>query len=138
MKILVVENSPAVGKRLLTLLAASGRYQGMGCAVTVMSALELVDLCHPDAVLLDQRLDGGSGFQLLELLRGRGLTLPVVMLSASDGEQYRAHARTLGADAFLCKSTQFEEIIPTLDRLLPAPKITDAAATRVVPARSGK
>lgn len=121
MKILVVENSSAVCKRLLALLARSGRYEGIGCAATPAAALELVDSCHPDAVLLDQRLDGGSGFHLLETLRNRGLTMPVIMLSASQGAQYRTHAWALGANAFLCKSSQFEEIVPTLNRLLPIP-----------------
>lgn len=118
MKVLVVENSPAISERLLALLAASGIYEGFGCAASVMAALAFVETWHPDALLLDQRLDDGSGFQLLELLRSRGLTMPVVMLSTSQGSQYQIHAQKLGADAFLCKSTQFEEIIPTLNRLL--------------------
>lgn len=117
MKVLVVEDSPVVLERLLALLALSGRYEGIGCR-NGGDALELADACRPAALLLDVRLDAGNGLALLERLRGRGLTAPVVMLADDDGRQYHACAAAQGADALLCKPTQFEEIVPTLDRLM--------------------
>jgi hypothetical protein len=42
----------------------------------------------------------------------------VVILAECNGHQYQARAQALGASALLCRATQFEEIVPTLDRLL--------------------
>jgi DNA-binding NarL/FixJ family response regulator len=117
MKILVVENFLPVSERLLSLLAQSGRYVGIACAVSSMLP-ELIELHQPAALLMDVRLDGGNGFELLMGLRSRGFTRPVVMLSASNDAQYPLHAEAMGANAFLSKTSQFDKIIPTLNRLL--------------------
>jgi len=117
MKILVVENSLPVRERLLALLATSGRYEGIAC--TVRSAVQMLgETPQPAALLVDVRLNGSNGFQLLKDVRARGFTTPVIMMSSSNDAQYPLHAEALGANAFLCKTTDFEKIIPTLDRLL--------------------
>lgn len=118
MKVLVIENSSAVCTRLLALLAESGRYEGMGCVTCAAAALELVEDCRPVALLLDMRLVDGSGFKLLEALRKRRHVLPVILLAEIDGEEYQQRAQELGAAVVLNKSEQFDEIVPTLDRLL--------------------
>ena len=120
MKILVVENSSVICTRLRALLTQGGNYEALGCAECVSSALKLLDTCQPDAVLLDLHLNDGDGFRLLGLIREREPRLPVVMLSLNQGWQYQIAASARGADAFLCKSSQFEDIVPTLDRLLQA------------------
>jgi DNA-binding response OmpR family regulator len=117
MKILVVENSQPIRERLLSLLARSGRYEGIACAPS-SAVLMLGETLQPAALLVDVRLNGISGFQLLKDLRALGFIVPVVMLSASGDAKYPLHAEALGANAFLCKTTDFEKIIPTLDRLL--------------------
>jgi DNA-binding NarL/FixJ family response regulator len=118
MIILVVENSQQVCERLLALLAMSGRYEGLVCA-NIAAVLIQIETHRPDALLVDVRLDGGNGFQLLKELRALGLTTPVVMLSSSNNAQYLLQAKALGANACLSKTADFEKIIPTLDRLLP-------------------
>ena len=117
MKILVVENFLPVSERLLSLLAQSGRYIGIACVVSA-ALPELIQIHQPAALLMDVRLDGGNGFELLMGLRSRGFTRPVIMLSASNDAHYPLHAEAIGANAFLCKTSQFEKIIPTLNRLL--------------------
>jgi DNA-binding NarL/FixJ family response regulator len=118
MKILVIENSAVICERLLALLAESGKYEALGCVTCAVAALELVEACRPDALLLDLRLSDGSGLRVLEGLHKMGSAVPVVVLSENDGWHYRAYAQTMGAAAFLRKSTQFDQIVPTLDRVL--------------------
>ena len=127
MRVLVVENSSHICKRLLSLLADSGLFACLSCATGVAEALARIADEPPDAMLLDLSLDDGSGFDVLTSLRSQGLALPVVVFSENDGWQYRGRALTLGANAFLCKSSQFEEIIPTLTRLLQLPACADGA-----------
>lgn len=118
MKILVVENSPHICTRLLALLADSGQFSVSKCVATVAEALEQAASEPPDAILLDLSLDDGNGFTVLETLRRQGSKLPVIILTESEGRQYLARAQALAADAFLRKSSQFEDILPTLMRLL--------------------
>lgn len=118
MKVLVIENSTAVCERLLDLLAEGGGYEAIGCAGSSAAALELIETRRPDALLLDMHLDDGSGFRVLEKLRSRGLSVPTIVLSGYDDRQYRLRAESLGAAAYLHKSTQFEDIVPTLRQIL--------------------
>lgn len=118
MKVLVVEDSVALRERLLSLLALSGRYEGVACRCRPGEAIDVAR--DAAAVLLDLRLGDDNGLDLLETLREHGLTLPVVVLADEDGRQYRSRAAAMGADALLCKPTQFEQIVPTLDRLIAA------------------
>jgi DNA-binding NarL/FixJ family response regulator len=117
MKILVIENAPAICKRLLALLDDSGRYEGIGCVTCTTSALELIASCQPDALLLDLRLADGSGLKLLETLRAAANTIPTVLLADCVGWQYQIRAQALGAP-LLNKTESFEAILPTLDALL--------------------
>lgn len=117
MKVLVIENAPAICKRLLTLLAESDKYQGMGCVTCSSVALELIDECQPDALLLDLRLADGSGFKVLETLRTAQRQLPTILLADAINPQYQTRAQALGAVALLSKTEQFDDILPTLDSL---------------------
>jgi DNA-binding NarL/FixJ family response regulator len=119
MKVLVIENAPAICERLLALLEASGRYEGMGCITCASLALDLVDECRPDALLLDVRLPDGSGLAVLEELRGQRRDIPTILLADTLGWQYRIRAQALGA-TLLSKTEEFEAILPALDGLLGA------------------
>ncbi|MCO7218386.1 response regulator transcription factor [Klenkia sp. PcliD-1-E] len=60
-----------------------------------------------DVVVLDIMLPGLQGYRVLEELRGGGVTTPVMMLSAKDGEYDQADAFDLGADDYLTKPFSF-------------------------------
>lgn len=70
----------------------------------------------PCLVLLDVKMPGLSGFEVLELLRHEEalLRLPVVILTASTSPQDAATARRLGADAFFIKPSSVQELIALL------------------------
>lgn len=57
----------------------------------------------PDLVILDVMLPGMNGFEVLKELRRRGLTLPIVMLSAKGMEQDKIMGLDLGADDYISK-----------------------------------
>jgi two-component system, OmpR family, response regulator len=60
-----------------------------------------------DVIVLDIMLPGLQGYRVLEQLRAHGLTTPVMMLSAKDGEYDQADAFDLGADDYLTKPFSF-------------------------------
>src|SRR5215207_6154772 len=71
-----------------------------------------------DVILLDIMLPGLSGYRVLQRLRAAGITTPVLMLSAKDGEYDQADGLELGADGYLIKPFSFVVLVAQLRALL--------------------
>ena len=71
-----------------------------------------------DVVLLDVMLPGRDGFDVLHLLRARGVRTPVLMLTARDGVEDRIRGLDGGADDYLVKPFSFAELLARLRVLL--------------------
>jgi DNA-binding NtrC family response regulator len=74
---------------------------------------------RPDVIVTDLRMPGINGLQVLEGARKRGVTSPVILISAFGDEETRAHAERLGATAFLDKPLDIEELQHALQRVVP-------------------
>ena len=84
-------------------------------------ALDIVDKERPDAVVLDIRLPGIDGWEVLDRLRemGRFPSTPVVLLSAQVDAATAARAVELGCHAHLAKPFSTAELSGVLRDLLP-------------------
>jgi DNA-binding response OmpR family regulator len=84
------------------------------------TALTLCREERPDLVLLDVMLPGENGLQVLESLRADDelQTLPVVVVSAWQTPEDRAAAATAGADGFLGKPFELDELTTAVSNLL--------------------
>jgi DNA-binding response OmpR family regulator len=71
-----------------------------------------------DAVLLDIMLPGLSGYRIIEQLRAAENWVPILMLTAKDGEYDEADALDLGADDYLTKPFSFVVLLARLRALL--------------------
>src|SRR5439155_2480919 len=98
-RVLVVDDEPGVRKALQRGLRAEG--MDVVTAADGPSGLQLARTGSFDVVLLDIMLPGLSGYRVLERLRGEGITTPVLMISAKDGEVDQADGLDLGADGYL-------------------------------------
>lgn len=67
-----------------------------------------------DAILLDVMLPGEDGFSLCRRWRARGLTVPVLFVTARDSLPDRVEGLNLGADDYLVKPFAFEELLARL------------------------
>ncbi len=67
-----------------------------------------------DLVLLDQELPGMKGSELLALLRRRGDDIPVVLVTVRDAVSDKVNALDLGADDYVVKPFQFDELVARL------------------------
>ena len=80
-------------------------------------------------MLLDIRLPGVSGIEVLRQLRMRRMDLPVMMLTALDAVEDRVKGLRAGADDYLPKPFDFEELLARIEALLrrtpaaPAPNV---------------
>ena len=71
-----------------------------------------------DAVVLDVMLPGQSGYRVVQALRAEGNWVPVLMLTAKDGEHDEADALDVGADDYLTKPFSFVVLVARLRALL--------------------
>jgi two-component system cell cycle response regulator len=82
-------------------------------------ALSIAGRCHTDAVLLDVMLPEMDGFETCRRLRGMcNHHLPVVMLSALDGDDSRRRGYEAGADAYFSKPFDPDEVILAIRELI--------------------
>ncbi len=106
----VVEDSPLVCERLLEMLDAVPGARVVGVAARADQATEEILATHPDIVVLDIRLEQGSGFDVLRAVRERAPRTEVYMLSSFVSDPYRHLALQLGARDFFDKSTDFARV----------------------------
>ncbi len=81
-------------------------------------ALLFLEDRHYDAVVLDRRLPALSGDAVLQRLRRRGESVPVLMLTALDRLDERVGGLEAGADDYLVKPFAFEELVARLRALI--------------------
>ena len=87
-------------------------------ATTGPEGLELARLGEFDAVVLDVMLPGMSGYEVVRRLRAEDNWVPVLMLSAKDGEHDQADGLDLGADDYLVKPFSYVVLLARLRALL--------------------
>lgn len=82
-------------------------------------AMTRVERDHPDLVVLDVVMPRRSGFTVLHRIRQNRRSAPrVVMLTGNDEQQYRDFAADRGADAFLGKPFDLDELVATVQSLI--------------------
>ena len=86
-------------------------------ANTVTDARQGLLFATHDVVVLDVVLPDGSGFDLCAMLRSRGITTPVLMLTARDAVADRIRGLEAGADDYLTKPFAFGELVARLRAL---------------------
>ncbi len=112
-KILIVDDEPALVKVFSIKLRVSG-YEVI-TALNGQEALDLIKAEHPDIVLLDVIMPGMDGFEVLRKLRSFS-KLPVIVFSARP--EYARRAISLGANDFLAKPFNIDELMKTIESIL--------------------
>ena len=102
------------------------------------SGLEAARFGGYDAVLLDIMLPGMSGYTIVRTLREEGNWVPVIVVSAKDGEYDQADALDYGADDYLTKPFSFVVLLARLRALVrrdpvPRPAAVSAHGIRLDP-----
>ncbi len=116
MRVLVVEDEPRLARALQRGLSAEG--YAVDVAADGLSGLEAARHEGYDAVVLDIMLPGLSGYRIVRALRAESNWVPVLMLSAKDGEYDQADGLDSGADDYLTKPFSFVVLLAKLRALL--------------------
>ena len=115
-RILVIDDEAAIRDSLRMILEYED-YQFLGAA-SGQEALDLVQRERPDVVLLDIKMPGMDGMEVLRKLRAFDEGLPVVMISGHGTTATAVEAIRLGAIDFLDKPLSSERVIVTLQNVL--------------------
>jgi two-component system, OmpR family, copper resistance phosphate regulon response regulator CusR len=114
-RILVVEDEAKVARALREGLERE-QYEVV-IAGTGEEGFFLVNAEEFDLVILDLMLPGHDGFQVLSMLRKRGLLTPVLILTARDAVEDRVEGLDRGADDYLVKPFAFPELLARIRAL---------------------
>ena len=112
MHILIIEDEPVIARTIADLVATQGDTAELaydGISGLNRAASELFD-----AIVLDIMLPGMDGFQVAQTLRQRGVTTPILMLTARTRIGDRVNGLDSGADYYLTKPFSSEELLACL------------------------
>jgi two-component system alkaline phosphatase synthesis response regulator PhoP len=115
-KILVVEDEPAVAMGLTYTLAAAN--YSVRLAETGAEALAKVTADRPDLIILDLRLPDIDGVEICRNLRAQDFRQPILMLTARDSTHDKVIGLEAGADDYLTKPYELEELLARVQALL--------------------
>ena len=114
-RILVVDDEPAVLRALTSALTARG--YGVSQAVTGQSAIDMVAVDPPDAVVLDLRLPDIDGVEVCRRVRAWS-NVPIIILSADGLDQRKVDALDEGANDYVTKPYSTPELLARLRAVL--------------------
>lgn len=120
MRILVIEDDPTVGEFIRRGLEEQRWHADLvanGIDGERMALSQSYDL-----VILDMRLPGRSGMDVLRTLRARGFERPVLVLTAQDAVDAKVETLRAGADDYVTKPFAFEELLARVEALARRPR----------------
>lgn len=112
----MVDDEPGVRKALQRGLRAEG--MDVVAAGDGPSGLRLAQTGTFDVLLLDIMLPGLSGYRVLQRIREQGISTPVLLVSAKDGEIDQADGLDLGADGYVVKPFSFVVLVAQVRAVL--------------------
>ncbi len=110
MKVLIVDDSAIVQERLRLMIEDQKGIQIVGQALNGVEALKFIKQNKPHAVILDIRMPGGNGIDVLQEIKRIDPDIKVIMFTNYPYSQYRTKCLKSGADYFLDKSAEFKKI----------------------------
>jgi DNA-binding NarL/FixJ family response regulator len=117
MKVFIADDSQVLRERLQEMLSELPEIEIMGYAQDVPEALTSIKTLEPDVVILDIRMPGGSGIDVLQDIKKKKQTPMVIVLTNYPYPQYRKKCMEMGADFFFDKSAEFEKITAVFKQL---------------------
>lgn len=99
--VLIVDDDEAVRTMLYKVIRGAGLSAEM--AASGEAALEMAEKRTYDLILLDVNMNGMDGFQVIEILRGRGIRTPIIIVSGRQEDYDTLYGLDIGADDYVTK-----------------------------------
>ena len=117
LKVYVVDDSELVRERLIDMVSEIEEVEVVGETGDLREAEASIGQLRPDAVILDIRLPDGNGITLLRHMKRDRPAATVIVLTNYPYPQYREECLDAGADYFLYKATEFDQVGEILSRM---------------------
>lgn len=130
--IMLVDDHPLLRKGLRQLLTLSGEMEVVAEASNGKDAIKLASELDPDLILLDLNMQGMDGLETLRHLRDEGVTSRIVMLTVSDADEDVLSTISAGADGYLLKDMEPEDMLVQIERALSGKMVLSEAVTQVL------
>ncbi|MHB8963925.1 MAG: response regulator [Saccharofermentanales bacterium] len=111
LSLIVVDDHPLVRQGLRSVLSLENDLVFAGEASCNKDAVTLIRTVNPDLVLLDIRLSGESGFDLIEYCNKAGIPCKFLVLTSSADERDFRYAKELGAHGYILKEALPEDLL---------------------------
>jgi DNA-binding NarL/FixJ family response regulator len=115
-KVFIADDSLIVREHLVTMLDELAGIEIVGQAGNVAEATNAIWKLQPDVVILDILMPGGSGIKVLQNIKQDGVGPMVIILTNYPYPVFRKKCLQAGADFFLDKSTEFDQIPELFER----------------------
>ena len=116
MKILIIEDDQSLLENTQTQFAKAGF--GVDKAATAEEGLSLLEVNEYDSIVLDINLPDGNGFEICEKVRKQENTTPIIIMTARDAVSDKIKGLDLGADDYVLKPVDSQELIARVKALI--------------------
>ena len=130
--IMLVDDHPLLRKGLAQLISLEDHLSVSCEASSGEEALTLAPTCPPDLILLDLDMKGMNGLDTLRALREQKVPSKIVMFTVSDNETDVLQALKFGADGYLLKDSEPEEVIEQITKAIGGELVLSLPLTQIV------
>jgi two-component system nitrate/nitrite response regulator NarL len=130
-RIILVDDHTLFRKGLAELLERDGLISVVAMTGNPADVQHLLREHRPDALILDLNMPGTDGINLMQELKTEGFALPILILTVSEAEDDLARALRSGANGYLLKSMEPDEVVDAVQRAV-------KGETAVAPAMTAK
>jgi len=128
-RIVLVDDHTLFRKGLAELLERDGLIAVVAMTGNPADVQHLLREHSPDVLILDLNMPGTDGINLMQELKAEGFTLPIIILTVSEAEEDLARALRAGANGYLLKSMEPDEVVDAVQRAVKGETVVAPAMT---------
>lgn len=118
MNILIADDSEIIRESIIKSLLSMKNIDKIYEADNVPNAIELLNTIKPDISLIDIKMPGGSGFDVLKVAKQKEINSLSIMLTNFTFKHYENKSIEAGADYFFDKALDFDKVFTVIDEFI--------------------
>ncbi len=128
-KVMIVDDHEVVREGLKQLLEIDEGLEVIAQASSGLQCLEMLEKVSPDLIFMDVRMPGISGIETTRLVRQKYPAIKIIMLTIYEDDQYVTEAIQAGAQAYVLKKVQREELVKIVRHVMENRAFLDPSVT---------
>src|SRR6266699_149614 len=132
-RIVIVDDHPLFRKGLEQLIHSDGAFAVCGEASNASEAMDVIRKLDSDLAIVDLRLPGANGIELIKNVRAEFPKLPILVLSMHDESLYALRALRAGAEGYVMKHEALANVVQAIHEVFSGrPYLSPAMAAQVI------